>query len=574
VAGDLIANNIVGPSISNNRAPKGLEHNVLFNAHRRFNVTQSGPSVFNLSTIFDGKMAPNYPGGAPQPNNPSVVLIEGLPGNHTQAGTWVGWSTRYWPARRFKIEAYDTYRDANVWRTVADYQNQNYSGSDFIAKMPSGVIRKLSFTFYEATGSNGRIGVSELFFIHPEAVRPYEGLLAPQDAQGFLRGPIMPSNRSTSGLEHNLLFNAHLRFEVSQSGPAGFNLGRLFDGRMSPDYPGGTPRPDAPQVVTIEGLPGNHTQAGAWIGWSTRYWPMRRFKIEGYNTYRNANTWVTVADFEDQNYSGSDFMVKMPSGVFTKVRYTVYEASGSNGRVGVSELFFLHPEVVRPYEGLLQTQGTSDCFRPEIEAGQDVGDVLAPHIGRHNCINLVLARNTTYTWNRAITVPARTDMRITGSGGQNGANNITTRIEMRGARLIERNGTTYRCVNRLNTSTFSTFSMRYVYVDERINDNRPLYQSSACRAIFNSGESSVLELSQIRGEFSEDITNFWGHQHGRIKFGWTFFNKTAGSPRDIKIVKADSGWNFAGHGGVCSRSHTRLGGGVSWHNTNRIQYLD
>ncbi len=569
VNGDIKANNFTGPAITNNRAPKGLEHNLLFNAHLRFKVTQSGPPVFSLGSLFDGKMGPNYPGNAPTANNPGVVLIENLPASHTQAGAWVGWSTRYWPARRFKIEGFNTYANPDRWDTIANFQDTDYTASDFLARMPSGGYSKLRFTFYTATGADGRIGVSELFFIHPEAVRPYEGLLAAAGADGFLRGPVMPSNRSTASLEHNLLFNAHLRFDVEQSGPAGFNLGKLFDGRMAPDYPGGSPTAANPQVVTINGLPGNHTQAGAWIGWTTRYWQPRRFKIEGLNSYR-VNEWQTIADYENEDYSGADFMVKMRSGVFRSIRYTIYSATGANGRVGISELFFIHPEAARPYEGLLQTQGSSDCFSPEIAEGEDIGDVLKPYLGRQNCISLTLARDATYTWNTSISVPARTDLRINGSGWSNGANNITSRIEMRGARVVSGR----RCVNRLVTSTFSTFTMSGVYIDERINDNRALYQSSTCRALFNAGESSVLTLNQLRGEFSEDVANFYGHQHARIKFGWTFFNKTGGSPRDINIVKADSGWNFAGHGGIVSRSHTRLGGGVTWHDSNRIRYLD
>jgi hypothetical protein len=156
-------------------------------------------------------------------------------------------------------------------------------------------------------------------------------------------------------LEHNLLFNAHKRFKVTQSGPATFNFSILFDGRMGPNYPAGTPTPDNPHVILIENLPSAHIQAGAWVGWTTRYWPATRFKIEGYNVYRTEN-WVTLADYENHDYQESDFTTRTHSGVYTKLRFTFYRASGTYGRIGVSELFFIHPEAVRPYEGLLQAQ--------------------------------------------------------------------------------------------------------------------------------------------------------------------------------------------------------------------------
>lgn len=39
--------------------------------------------------------------------------------------------------------------------------------------MPAGAYLKLKFTFLSATGTNGRLGVSELFYLHPEATTPY-----------------------------------------------------------------------------------------------------------------------------------------------------------------------------------------------------------------------------------------------------------------------------------------------------------------------------------------------------------------------------------------------------------------
>jgi hypothetical protein len=162
--------------LTTNRNPVGLEHNILFNASTRYTVTQQGPAL-DIPTLFDGRMYPSYSNGTITAANPTVILIEGLPGYHTQAGAWVGWTTRYWYAKRFKIEGYDVYSSPNTWRTIADYSNVDYNGYDFSTVVPSGVYTKLKFTFYTSE-TGGAVGVSELFFIHPEATSPYAGLLA------------------------------------------------------------------------------------------------------------------------------------------------------------------------------------------------------------------------------------------------------------------------------------------------------------------------------------------------------------------------------------------------------------
>lgn len=390
------------------------------------------------------------------------------------------------------------------------------------------------------------------------------------DVNGVIRGPAMTSNRTPQGFEHNLLFNAHLRFEVTQQGPATFDPSVLFDGNLQPYYPGGSPSPNNPQIITIRGLPRHHTQAGAWVGWTTRYWPARRFKLEGFNL--EANRWDVFADYEDTDYPGSDFMTKVPHATYDQLRWTLYVGTGQGGRVGLSELFFIHPEATTPYQGLLVGEGT-DCFRPVIGAGQDIGEVLAPYLSSYRCVYLQLSANATYRWETPISVSNRRDLTINGGGWSNGAGNITSIIEMNTARTVNRDGTNYRCINRLVTGDFAHFRMHGVRVRERIADNRPLYQSSPCRALFNVGEMSIVELTQSRYEVTEDVVNFYGHKYGRAKFGWTYVDRSNNSPRDVYIVKADSGWNFAGHGGVVSRSHTGLGAGVSYHDSERIEYL-
>lgn len=565
---------ISGHTIQSNWSGANWSHNLLFNAHKRFTVTQTGPATFSENSLFDGRMSPNYPGGTPTENTPQQVLIEGLPSYHTQAGTWIGWTTRYWPTRRFRIEIYDTYADRNVWKTVADYKDADYPEyGHFQVKVRDCVVNKIRYTFYNGTGTDGRIGVSELFFIHPEAVRPFEGLLAETSPDGdFMKGPVISSNRSAVGLEYNLLFRADKNYTVTQTGPAAVSLSTIFDGRMSPSYSGGAPTEADPHVITVAGLPGNHTQAGTWIGWTTRYWPATRFKIEIYDTYSGRNVWKTAADFTDKDFGGSDFMIKVRDAVVSQIKFTFYKASGSDGRMGISELFFLHPEATKPYQSLYGN-AQPECGSKTINAGEDVGEVIGRYTGTHRCMAFSIPANTTVTWDTPVSIPSRSDYSLNGSGWSNGAGGITSTIQMRAGRSSVYNGTTYSCNWRLNTGTFATFTVSGVYLDEQINSGLPEYMSSTCRGLFNVGESSVVSFVQSRGVASENLVNFQGHKFGRAKFGWTYLDQSPGADHDIYLVTANSGWSFAGHGGVVSRSHTRLGAGVLFHDTSRIWYL-
>lgn len=173
----IISHNLASQVFTTNTTPVGLEHNILFNAGTRYTVSQTGPAL-NSNALFDGIMQPSYTTTGPTLAAPTVVLIEGLPLYHIQAGAWVGWSTRYWAANKFIIEVYDQYNSPNTWRVIADYSTTNYSGSSFVVGLPQGAYSKLRFTFIEGSGMGGNLGVSELFFIHPEATTPYAGLLA------------------------------------------------------------------------------------------------------------------------------------------------------------------------------------------------------------------------------------------------------------------------------------------------------------------------------------------------------------------------------------------------------------
>ena len=178
-----------------------------------------------------------------------------------------------------------------------------------------------------------------------------------------INAQIFTTNTTPVGMEHNVLFNAMTRFKVSQTGSSPLNLNYLFDGKFKPSYTSKGPTVSDPTVILIENLPNSHTQTGAWIGWSTRYWQSNRFKIEAFNVY-NSNTWILIADYSTKDYSGgAKFTKRLPSGSFTKIRFTFYNGTGTNGRLGVSELFYIHPEAVSPYEGLILNSNYSNTWK-------------------------------------------------------------------------------------------------------------------------------------------------------------------------------------------------------------------
>ncbi|CAM1361501.1 conserved hypothetical protein [Tenacibaculum sediminilitoris] len=174
---------IFSQQFTTNTTPVGMEHNVLFDATNRYTVTQTGDATVNLRALFDGRFIPSYSGSPASTVSPTTILIENLPNFHTQTGAWVGWSTRFWQPKRFKIEGYNAYNGANEWVTIADYTNTDYTGgAKFISgKVPKGSYTKLRYTIYSTHGSGGKLGLSELFYIHPEATTPYKGLLASEN---------------------------------------------------------------------------------------------------------------------------------------------------------------------------------------------------------------------------------------------------------------------------------------------------------------------------------------------------------------------------------------------------------
>ena len=174
--------------ISTNRIPVGLEFNILFNAPKRYKVTQYTPAdqpnvkFPNIEMLFDGRLSCSQPsscyttGGIDTNSfkNSLRIRIENLPAVHTQAGAWVGWTSRYCAPKRFRISLYNGSR----WTIVADYKYRDYQGYSFIQKVPHDKFTKLQLEIYKGDPNcGGKAGITELFFIHPEATRLYAGLL-------------------------------------------------------------------------------------------------------------------------------------------------------------------------------------------------------------------------------------------------------------------------------------------------------------------------------------------------------------------------------------------------------------
>ncbi|PIC65328.1 hypothetical protein CSV79_01515 [Sporosarcina sp. P13] len=157
----------------------GNEYNVLLYAQERgYAITQTGSAKLNLTSLFDGKLAPTYSPNGVDPNDPLVITVSGLPNIHTQTGGVFGWTSRYYYPSKFKVEAYDSY-NSRGWKTIIDKSTVYTPSKELLVPIyPSGLsgaLTQFRITIYDtvgAVGSNGfnRIGLSEIFFCHPEAV--------------------------------------------------------------------------------------------------------------------------------------------------------------------------------------------------------------------------------------------------------------------------------------------------------------------------------------------------------------------------------------------------------------------
>lgn len=171
---------VISPS---NGTVASLEKNMLFYADKRFAVSQSGSGSLDLKSLFDGSMAAVYTASAISPQNPYVLLIENLPNNNTMRGAWIGWSARYRQPRDFKIEVYD--QSTNQWSTIADKTNN--VAPYFITGVPYSVVNKIKITIYQSVEPQFGVGLSEVFFIHPEVTSAYDKLLVNYDSDGKIK---------------------------------------------------------------------------------------------------------------------------------------------------------------------------------------------------------------------------------------------------------------------------------------------------------------------------------------------------------------------------------------------------
>lgn len=162
----------------------GNEYNILLNGGDRYTLTQSGTGTLTAAQVkglFDGALAPQYSGDGVNPNNPYVLLIEGLPNVHTQTGGVFGWTCRYWVPTHFKVEFYDSY-NSRGWVTVVEKTNtptkELFVDIFRTSGVGGGAYTKIRITIYDSNGDVGangyrRWGISEIFFCHPEAITPY-----------------------------------------------------------------------------------------------------------------------------------------------------------------------------------------------------------------------------------------------------------------------------------------------------------------------------------------------------------------------------------------------------------------
>lgn len=187
-----------------NRNISTLEKNVLFNALKRFTVTQEGTAKLDSNQLFNGVFVPTYTNSGPSDSDPTVITIENINSAHVQAGAWIGWSTRAWGPTKFKIEVYNTYPSPaphapqNTWFTVADVSN--YTQQDFIVAIPYSAPGKVRFTFYRGSGTDGRLGISELFLLHPEGAFAYDNFLVKYDNNlNVVLGNSVSTSDSTRG---------------------------------------------------------------------------------------------------------------------------------------------------------------------------------------------------------------------------------------------------------------------------------------------------------------------------------------------------------------------------------------
>ena len=225
--------------------------------------------------------------------------------------------------------------------------------------------------------NDGHIGLNEAIY----AIQVSAGIEQKIECSGIIKDEtayikdetdLITTNRKPVGMESNILYNAENRYEVTYSGmelsgsDKDIGIHRLFDADLGPLYQKQYSTKENPFIVTISKIPAYHTQVGAWIGWTTRGLPPRKFKIEGYNSppphlsSSSTEGWVTLSDNTlSDNYDYSFYTKVKTSGCYSKLRFTFYGPHYNSGEyegyIGISELVYILSESVRPYSGLLPT---------------------------------------------------------------------------------------------------------------------------------------------------------------------------------------------------------------------------
>ena len=195
---------------------------------------------------------------------------------------------------------------------------------------------------------------------------------------GRVNGPVygyFPSTRNTMvGHEYNCFINAKergvLSFEQSGTGQLSTDqVWALFDGKLEPQYSSTGIDASDPYVLTLSlnKYGSTHTQAFVAFGWTCRYWWPVRYKVEAYNTYQSANTWVVLCDYSNVDTPAVNLFIPFGSdttnphtgnkngGCFTKFRITIYKGDSTTtpaNRWGISEIFYCFPEAYKLHSGL------------------------------------------------------------------------------------------------------------------------------------------------------------------------------------------------------------------------------
>lgn len=238
-------------------------------------------------------------------------------------------------------------------------------------------------------------------------------------------------------------------------------------------------------------------------------------------------------------------------------------AMGAEGKQGPPGSFPLDNDL------FLLPQGNCQIATLSTPAAGDLGDQLMAYVNKFRCTKVTLQAGTTWTWNNLVQLRDFQTLTVSGEGVTGAADNITVTINM-----TRNRGADARDPARAVVGNHATFILKGVKVAESALDIRPLTgDGSMSGAIFVAPSlHSTIELSQIRISSSEDIVNVGMRGLCAIKFGYTYIDKAAGSPRNILATKQYGGVTFGGGFGFVFTSYSTLGAGVSYQSSANMQY--